>query len=138
MQMQRINSCRHDWVGKMIHWEFCKWMCVGYTDQCCLYKAAAALEYKKAILSTEFSNVNTSPSSRRQEAKFSHFEWEDLTVDVVISVNNSIKLKDKVKKDFKTNIHPLRGTQSRVLLNEVCGMNVRGVCKGWWLRGYGG
>ena len=40
---QRDNKIRHDWVGKVIHWEWCKKLKLNYTTKWYMYKPESVL-----------------------------------------------------------------------------------------------
>ena len=45
---QREYNTRHDWVGKMIHWEFCKRLNFDHITKWYMHKPGSILEGKKS------------------------------------------------------------------------------------------
>ena len=59
---------KHDWVGKVIHWEMCKKFKFDHTNKWCMQNPARVLENDKDKLLWDF-DIQTDPliSTRRPE-----------------------------------------------------------------------
>ena len=42
--LQKEYKTRHDWVGKVIHWEFCKKFIFDHTNKCYMHNQASVIE----------------------------------------------------------------------------------------------
>ena len=58
---QREYKARHDWVGKVIHWEMCKKFKFDYTTKWYMHNPAPVLENATHELQWDF-NINGSPN----------------------------------------------------------------------------
>ena len=98
---QREYKARHDWVGKMIHWEICKKFKFDDTNKWYMHNPAPVLENDTHKLLWDF-NVQTDhliPARRRDFITVNKKKRTCKIVDFAVPADHRIKLKECEKKD---------------------------------------
>ena len=100
---QREYKARHDWVGKVIHWEMCKKFKFDHTNKWYMHKPAPVLENAMHKLQWDF-NIQTDHliPARRRDLIIIDKKKKKRTckiVDFAVPVDHRIKLKVCEKKD---------------------------------------
>ena len=98
---QKESETRHNWVGKVIHWEMCKKFKLDHTNKWYMYNPAFVLENDTHKLLWDF-NIQTDHliSSRRPDLiTINKKKRTCKIVDFVVLANHRIKLKENEKKD---------------------------------------
>ena len=58
----------HEWVGKVIYWEFCKRLNFAYANKCCKYKTESVPENERHKILWDFEiQINYYILARRQD-----------------------------------------------------------------------
>ena len=104
---QRVYKARHDWVGKVIHWEMCKKLKFDHTNKWYMHNPATVLENATHKLQWDFNiqtdhlisarrpdliiiNNNNNNNKKKRTCKI---------VDFAVPADHRIKLKECEKKD---------------------------------------
>ena len=100
---QREYKARHDWVGKVIHWEMCKKFKFDHTNKWYMHNPAPVLENDSHKLLWDF-NIQTDRliPARRSDLIIINKKKKERTckiVDFAIPADHRIKLKECEKKD---------------------------------------
>ena len=97
---QKEYKIRHDWVGKVIHWEICKKFKFHYTNKWYMHNPAPVLENDTHKLLWDFDihgspnlSQKSRPNNKQQKMKICKI------VDFAVPTNYRIKLKECEKKD---------------------------------------
>ena len=59
--VQKVYKSRHDWVGKVNHWELCKRLKVDHTKKWHMYKPEFVLENEMHQILWDFQNGSPNP-----------------------------------------------------------------------------
>ena len=92
---------RHDWVGKVIHWETCKKLKFDHTNKWYMHNPAAVLENDTHKLLWDF-NIQTDPliPARRPDLIIINKKKRICKiVDFAVPADHRINLKESKKKD---------------------------------------
>ena len=78
---QREYKTRHDWVGKVVHWELCKKLKFNYTTKWYMYKSESILvnETRKILLEFKMQPSNHHEKSRLSKKKKKKEKKENLS-----------------------------------------------------------
>ena len=98
---QREYKARHDWVGKVIHWEMCKKFKFDLTNKWYMHNPAPVLENATHKLLWDF-NIQTDHliPARRPDLIINNKKRRTCKiVDFVVPADHRIKLKECEKKD---------------------------------------
>ena len=89
---QKEYMTRHDWVGKVIHWELCKKLEFDHTTKWYMHKSEWENETQKSLLDfeTQTDNLNM---ARRLELKIINKKKKSTCV----SADHKVKIKQKKK-----------------------------------------
>ena len=92
---------RHDWVGKVIHWEMCKKFKYDHTNKWYMHSPALVLENSTHKLLRDFDiYTDHRISTRRLDLIIINIEKRTCKiVDFAVPADHRIKLKDSEKKD---------------------------------------
>ena len=103
---QRKYKSRHDWDGKVIHWEMCKKFKFDHTNKWYMHNPAPVLENAVHKLLWEF-NIQTDHfiPARRPDLKIINKKKRTCKiVDFAVPADHRIKLKECQKKDKYLNL----------------------------------
>ena len=99
---QKEYKARHDWVGKVIHWEKCKKFKFDHTNKWYMHNPAPVLENDthKLLGNLTFKRISypdqtTRPYNNQQKKKMRIFK----IVDIAVTADHRINLKECEKKD---------------------------------------
>ena len=98
---QREYKARHDWVGKVIHWEMCKKFKFNYTNKWYMHNPAPVLENATHKLLWDF-NIQTDqliPARRPGLIIINKKKRTCKIVDFAVPTDHRIKLKECERKD---------------------------------------
>ena len=97
---QKEYKTRHDWVGKVIHWEMCKKFGFDHTNKWYMHNPAPVLENNTQKLLWDF-DIQTDHliSARRPDFIIIKKKRTCKIVDFVVPADLRIKLKECEKKD---------------------------------------
>ena len=98
---QREYMTRHDWVGKVIHWEMCKQLKFDHTNKWYMHSPASVLENNTHKLLWDF-DIHTDHliSARRPDLIILNKKKRTRKiVDFAVPADHRIKLKECEKKD---------------------------------------
>ena len=98
---QREYKTRHDWVGKVIHWEMCKKFKFDHTNKWYMHNPAPVLENAKHKLLWDF-NIQTDhliPARRPDLINNKKKKRTCKIVDFAVPADHRIKLKECETKD---------------------------------------
>ena len=97
---QKEYKARHDWVGKVIHWEMCKKFRFGHANKWYMHNPAPVLENDTHKLLWDF-NLQTDPliSARRPDLIRINKKKIYTTIDFAVPADHRIKLKECEKRD---------------------------------------
>ena len=101
--MQKEYKTRHDWVGKVIHWELCKQMKFDHTDRWYMYNSESTLEYEiqtdNLISAWRPNLVIVNKKKKKKEKKKKRKEKKIFwIVDFAVPVDHRVKSKGE-KRD---------------------------------------
>ena len=87
---QKENKARHDWVGKVIHWEMCKKLKFDHTNKWYMHKTAPVLENDthKLLWDFDIQTDHLIPATRP---------------DLII-INNKKRIRKTVPVDYRINL----------------------------------
>ena len=103
---QREYKARHDWVGKVIHWEMCKKLEFNHTNKCYMHNPAPVLENATHKLLWYF-NIQTDHliSAIRPDLIIINKKKRTCKiVDFAVPADHRIKLKECEKRDKYLNL----------------------------------
>ena len=98
---QREYKVRHDWVGKVLHWEKCKKLKFDHTNKWYMYNPAPVLENATHKLLWDF-NIKTdhlTPARRPDLIIINKKKRTCKIVDFAVPADHKIKLKECEKRD---------------------------------------
>ena len=98
---QREHKARHDWVGKVSHWEMCKKLKFSHTNKWYMHNSAPVLENATHKLLWDF-NIQTDhliPDRRPDLIMINKRKRTCKIVDFAVLADHRIKLKQCEKKD---------------------------------------
>ena len=98
---QREYKARHDWVGKVIHWEMCKKFQFDHTNKWYMHNPAPVLENATHKLLWDF-NIQTDhliPARRPDLIIINKIKRTCKIIDFAVPADHRIKLKESEKKD---------------------------------------
>ena len=98
---QKEYKVRHDWVGKVIHWEMCRKFKFDHTNKWYMHNPAPVLENDTHKLLWDF-NIQTdqlTPARRQDLIIINKKKRICKIVDFAVPVNHRINLKESEKKD---------------------------------------
>ena len=92
---------RHDWVGKVIHWDLCKKFKFDHTDKWYMHNPASILEIETHKLLWDFGIQTDNLMSARQPDLIiiNKRKRTCRIVDFVVPSDHRVKLKESEKKD---------------------------------------
>ena len=97
---QKEYKTRHDWVGKVIHWEMCKKFKSNPTNKCYMHCPAPVLENDTHKLLGDFDiHSDHLISARRSDLIIINKKRACKIDDFAVPADHSIKLKECEKKD---------------------------------------
>ena len=95
-------KARHDWVGKLIHWEMCRKFQFDHTNKCYIHNSAPVLENDSHKLLWDF-NIQTDHliPARRPDLIIINKKKKRICkiVDFAVPADHRINLKESEKKD---------------------------------------
>ena len=98
--VQKEYKTRHDWVGKVIHWELCKTFKFDHTNKWYVHKPESVLEYEthKHLC---FWDTNKSPNFGQTTRPYNNQRKKRncRIVDFAVPTDSREKLKENEKKD---------------------------------------
>ena len=98
---QKEYNTRHDWVGKVIHWEMCRKFKFDHTNKWYMPNPAPVLENNTHKLLWDF-DIHTDPliSARRPDLIIiNKKKWTCKILDLAVPADHRIKPKECEKKD---------------------------------------
>ena len=94
------NKTRHDWVGKVIHWDMCKKFEFDHTNKWYMHNPAAVLEYDTHKLLWDFgTQIDHLISARRPDLIVINKKENLQNWGLCCPADHRIKLKECEKKD---------------------------------------
>ena len=98
---QREYKARHDWVGKVIHWEMCKKFKFDHTNKWYMHKPAPVLENAthKLLWYFDIQTDHQIPARRPDLIIINKKKKTCKIVDFAVPADHRIKLKECEKKD---------------------------------------
>ena len=98
---QREYKARHNWVGKVIHWEMCKKLKLDYTNKWYMHNPAPVLENATHKLLWDFNiQMDHLIPARRPDLMIIHKKERTCKiVDFSVPADHRIKLKECEKRD---------------------------------------
>ena len=100
---QKEYKARHDWVGKVIHWEMCKKFTFDYANKWYMHSSAPVLENEthKLLWDFDIQTDHLIPASRPDFIIINKIKkkktWK--IVDSAVLADHRIKLKEYEKRD---------------------------------------
>ena len=97
---QKDYKTRHQWVGKVIHWELCKKLKFDHTNKLYMCNPASFLEKEthKTLLGVWL--INGSPNLDRMTRPCNNKKKKTCKImDFIVPVDHRVKLKESEKKD---------------------------------------
>ena len=98
---QMEYKARHDWVGKVIHWEMCKKFKFDHTNKCYMHNPAPVLATHKLLWDYNIHTDHLIPA-RRPDLIIINDKKKKTTckiIDFAVPAYHRIKLKECEKKD---------------------------------------
>ena len=98
---QREYKTRHDWVGKVIHWELCKKINFDHTKKWYMHKPESVLENEthKILWDFEIKTDHLIPARRPDLVLINKKERTCQLVDFAVPADHRVKLKENEKID---------------------------------------
>ena len=98
---QREYKTRHDWVGKVIHWELCKKLHFHHATKWYMHKPESVLENKTHKILWDFEiQTDHLITARRPDLVLINKEKRTChIVDFAVPADHRVKLKEIEKKD---------------------------------------
>ena len=98
---QKEYKTRHDWVGKVIHWEQCKKFKFDSRNKWYMHNPASVLVNETHKLIWDFKIQTDHLISARQPSKINKYKkmWTCIVVDFTVSADHWVKLKESEKND---------------------------------------
>ena len=98
--VQKEYKTKHDWIGKVIHWEMCKKFKFDHTNKWYMHHPAPVLENDTHKLLWDFDiHTDHLNSSRRPDLIINKKKRTCKIVDFTVPADHRIKLKECEKKD---------------------------------------
>ena len=98
---QKECKTKHDWMGKMIHWELCKKLKFDYTNKSYMHNTKSVVENETHKLLWRFKiQTDNLISTRQPDLTITNKKEKTCRiVDFVVPVNHRVKLKESEKRD---------------------------------------
>ena len=98
---QREYKTRHDWVGKVIHWELCKKLNFDHTTKWYMHKPESVLENEthKILWDYEIQTDHLIPARRPDLVLINKKKRTCQLVDFAVPADHRVKLKESEKID---------------------------------------
>ena len=131
---QREYKARHDWVGKVIHWEMCKKFKFDHTNKWYMHNPAPVLENETHKLLRDF-DIQTDhliPARRPDLIIINKKKRTCKIVDFAVPTDHRIKLKECEKKDKYLDLKKLWNMQVKIISIVIgaFGTVTKGLLKG--------
>ena len=132
---QKKYKTRHDWEGKIIHWELCQKLKFDHMNKWYMYNPESVLE-NETQTPLGFWDTNGSPNLGQTTRPCNNKQQKRTcrTVDFAVLVDHRVKLKESKKKDkyldFARKLKKLWSMKVMVVAIGALGTVTKGLVKG--------